>query len=471
MSIPSLIPAGAPGTVTVPVRFQRGQSGVAALAFTLNYDPACLVPAVAEGAGPEQAVTLLAPPQFRGSVLQAVDTSGSRLSIVVADYAPPLSTLPDLDPLLAITFDVICTPAAGQTIISPLTFSSQFPASFSNTLGRGIPGTVTGGSVAVTRAQPTAPPTSSPTPDPSVTPEPVNTAPTARDDTATTSEFRPAQIEVLANDVDPDGDPLSVMEVTQGGFGRVTLLGNGRVLYAPDPGRSGLDLFSYTISDGRGGLSEAFVRVTVTEFNVPPAAQDDRAETTRNVPVIIDVLANDSDIDPVPGVPALTVFVVGQPDHGTTQLLPNDHILFTPTLEFVGETAFGYSIVDSEGASGVAQVTVRVRAVNRPPRIDLPTETLAYTPGSEVTLGVLATDPDGDTNLLYTATGLPPGLTLDPKTGQITGTLDKDAHGEYPVAVVVSDGQSSATIEFTLTISPAARGLLHSYLPLLLQMD
>src|SRR5262249_17356754 len=65
-----------------------------------------------------------------------------------------------------------------------------------------------------------------------------------------------------------------------------------------------------------------------------------------------------------------------------------------------------------------------------------------------VTLQIQASDPDGDP-LTFSATGLPTGLSINPTTGLISGTLSGATPGNYPVTVTVSDGVAAATQSFT----------------------
>ncbi len=90
-----------------------------------------------------------------------------------------------------------------------------------------------------------------------------NLPPVAVDDADSTSVNRAVTINVLANDSDPDGDALSVVSVTQGG-GSVAVNPNGTVTYAPRCGFSGVDSFTYTITDGQGATDTATVTVTVS---------------------------------------------------------------------------------------------------------------------------------------------------------------------------------------------------------------
>ncbi len=74
--------------------------------------------------------------------------------------------------------------------------------------------------------------------------------------------------------------------------------------------------------------------------------------------------------------------------------------------------------------------------------------------GDTVSLQLSATDADGDA-LTYTATGLPPGLSLDPISGSIAGTLPNSAASSTPynVTVKASDGMASNSQSFTWTVN------------------
>ena len=96
--------------------------------------------------------------------------------------------------------------------------------------------------------------------------------PVANADTATTDEGTAIAIDVLANDADANGDPLSILSVdTTGTSGHATITMDGKILYDPNgqfdalnAGQTANDSFIYTISDGNGGSDTATVTVTVT---------------------------------------------------------------------------------------------------------------------------------------------------------------------------------------------------------------
>ena len=76
--------------------------------------------------------------------------------------------------------------------------------------------------------------------------------------------------QLLANDSDPDSDPLIVLNVSGTSTNGSTVVLNGaNVLYTPVNGFSGLDAFSYTISDGRGGIASASVIIFVSDTPLP----------------------------------------------------------------------------------------------------------------------------------------------------------------------------------------------------------
>ena len=88
-------------------------------------------------------------------------------------------------------------------------------------------------------------------------------APNAVADSASTSPGAPVDVNVRANDSDPDGDPLTVVGVTQPAHGAASIQANGSVQYAPAAGFTGIDTFTYTVGDGRGATASAQVTVTV----------------------------------------------------------------------------------------------------------------------------------------------------------------------------------------------------------------
>jgi hypothetical protein len=92
---------------------------------------------------------------------------------------------------------------------------------------------------------------------------PPNSPPVAVDDSASTSMDSPVNISVLANDSDPDGDPLTVTGLTQPSSGLAVVEADQTVTYTPNAGFTGTDSFTYRAFDGEDLSNLATVTITV----------------------------------------------------------------------------------------------------------------------------------------------------------------------------------------------------------------
>jgi hypothetical protein len=126
------------------------------------------------------------------------------------------------------------------------------------------------------------------------------------------------------------------------------------------PGFSGDDSFTYQATDLQSGLSnEATVFITVLANNLP-VANDDLAQTIIDIPVTIDVLANDTDADEDP----LTIVLwdANSSSGGTVDCSSGIACAYTPPLGFLSPPldTFTYTIDDAHGGTDTATVTVNV---------------------------------------------------------------------------------------------------------------
>ncbi|MDP9369658.1 MAG: S8 family serine peptidase [Chloroflexota bacterium] len=111
----------------------------------------------------------------------------------------------------------------------------------------------------------------------------TNQAPAATDDSATTTADTAVTIDVLANDTDPDGDALTVTNLTIPASGQATLNADNTMTYAPNAGFSGTDSFTYTANDGAADSNVATVTVTVSAVEQVPAAPASLTATVTGV--------------------------------------------------------------------------------------------------------------------------------------------------------------------------------------------
>jgi hypothetical protein len=95
---------------------------------------------------------------------------------------------------------------------------------------------------------------------------PVNTPPVAVNDSFSTNQNTSKYINVIANDIDADGDTLSIKvgSVTSPAKGIAVRQSDGvTIKYTPNSGYSGPDAFNYTVTDSNGGTDVGTVNVTV----------------------------------------------------------------------------------------------------------------------------------------------------------------------------------------------------------------
>lgn len=126
---------------------------------------------------------------------------------------------------------------------------------------------------------------------------PTNQSPTANDDTAETELATPVTINVLANDLDPDGDPLSIDSVGAPANGTATKNDDDTVTYTPNANFVGTDTFSYTISDGNGGTATATVTITVNpgtvEIDIKPGSYPNTINLGSNGVVPVGIISSE----------------------------------------------------------------------------------------------------------------------------------------------------------------------------------
>jgi len=186
---------------------------------------------------------------------------------------------------------------------------------------------------------------------------PVNDAPIAKDDKVSLDEDHNITIDVLANDSDVDeGDRLEIIKAYKPQHGTASIKNNS-ILYKPEADYNGKDTFNYKIKDKDGATAVASVYISINSVNDAPVAKDDKATTTINTPLTINVLNNDSDID---DHDILTVSDVSKSDDAEVSIKDNK-IVFIPKKDYTGAQTLTYTIKDQHGASAKASIKITVR--------------------------------------------------------------------------------------------------------------
>jgi large repetitive protein len=255
---------------------------------------------------------------------------------------------------------------------------------------------------------------------------PVNDAPVANDDAATTAEEMPFAVDVLANDTDIDNNmnTANLIIVGNPAKGTAVVEANGTISYSPEKDFTGEDSFTYQVEDEAGAKSNvATVTITVINVNDPPVAVDDVATTDENVAIDIDILKNDFDIDNA--IVASSVTLTSNPAHGTVVVQASGHVTYTPQVDFIGIDVFTYTIEDEKGLiSEPASVSVTVIEVENkaPNAVDDAIENSSLSP---IAIDVLANDYDDDNDhadLILTSVTSPGSGTVHISDGKVIYT-------------------------------------------------
>ena len=224
----------------------------------------------------------------------------------------------------------------------------------------------------------------------------TNDPPIARGDSITTLEDLPTSIGVLVNDLDLDGtiNEGSILITQQPKNGTSEVMANGFVTYTPNENFNGRDTFIYTVQDDQAATSNsAVVVVDVTPTNDRPQANDDEVSLVLTGSTVIDVVANDTDVDGV--LDRATVLIDTQPANGTVEVDPTTGNI-TYTTEVGGDDSFTYTVADDlASVSDVATVRITGLAAGvAPVAVD---DTATTLEGTRINLQVLGNDTDDGT--------------------------------------------------------------------------
>ena len=276
--------------------------------------------------------------------------------------------------------------------------------------------------------------------------EPAGGAPVGADDRYSIDEDETLFVEasgVLANDADPDGDPLTAVLVDGPAHGMVKLGYDGSFEYTPNPDFHGNDGFTYLPNDGQLDGNLATVSITVEPVNDAPVATDDSYSTGEDETLLVEatgVLTNDADPEGDP----LTAILVDGPTHGTLTLAEDGSFEYTPNPDFHDNDGFTYLPNDGQLDGNLATVSTTVEPVN-----DAPVGADdSYSAGEDETLlveasGVLANDvdPEGDPLTAILVDGPAHGTLTLAEDGSFEYIPNPNFHGSDAFTYLPNDVQ------------------------------
>ena len=274
------------------------------------------------------------------------------------------------------------------------------------------------------------------TSDISIEVTPVNdAAPEANPDSIAVIEDTPLSFqasELVANDTDFDGDALTVTAVSGGKNGSVSLV-NGVVTYSPAANYNGTDSFSYTVSDGQGGVSEGFVSVTVSAVNDAPIAPPTAVTLNEDTTWSGVLTATDADGD------RLNYKLAKAPLNGSISIASSGAYIYTPNANYFGSDEFSYHVFDGKGATVQGKVSLTILNVNDAP---VARDSTANSLEDALLSGVLpATDIDGDILHYALEQGPANGVTKINPDGTYEYSPNPNFSGSDSFIYTVSDGE------------------------------
>ena len=330
-------------------------------------------------------------------------------------------------------------------------------------------------------------------PDPSECNDPLNVAPETTDlptQTVANSSVMISPIGSFATDKnDQNGETLRLSDLACGALlapSRGTVSRNGNTLtYTADAGPAGTDSFEYCVTDNPLTIPpptdgvKGIVTVTVNAAGAPDVSDDPNEQTEIDVPIEIDVMAND-------GIGDAGVLVSATPsvNGGTAEVLDANTcanvtangtgcIRYTPPgpdangIVFVGVDTFNYTVADAGDLANTNSATVTV-TVETPPGTPeaIDDVNIPAVGGTPVVIDVLSNDTGNNLSIISVTAPTSGTAVITQQAGQpdvVTYTPDASFSGSDTFLYTITDGDP-ATIDRTgrVTIGVAAAPVLPS---------
>ncbi|HHF2870976.1 TPA: tandem-95 repeat protein [Vibrio diabolicus] len=276
---------------------------------------------------------------------------------------------------------------------------------------------------------------------------PVNDAPVAKDDTATTQEDIAVTIDVLPNDTDVDGDKLSIQSASvPEAQGKVEIV-DGKLVFTPAENFNGDAEITYTITDG-SLTDQATVNVTVNAVNDTPVVESSIADQTLAedfTPYTIDLNTAFSDVDG-----DLTFSVSGNSNVNVS--IENGIATISPTADWNGSEELMFTATDPSGESVSQTVNFTVAPV-----ADIESDRATAVEDTPTIINVLGNDTfEGDDKVVSLDTNNGPAngtVSVNPD-GSVTYTPNDNFHGADSFTYIVTSGGVSESTTVNVDVTP-----------------
>ena len=328
-----------------------------------------------------------------------------------------------------------------------------------------------------------------------------NNDPQANNDLVSVPVGESATTNLLDNDTDLNGDPLTITQVdgVDPSVGPISIVDpitgepagslvvdaiTGEATFTPEPGYTGTVQLPYTIDDGAGGTDAGTLTFQINDTS--PTAEDDTNITEAELPVTGNVLTNDHDdnpadsitiADPATGSAASGPVTVSTENGGTVVFNLDGSYEYTPAAGYAGVDTFVYTGIDTFGKTDDAIVAITVRgtgdwSVTGPDNSDegstpqfIVSLTGTYGEGEMITVDLDLTDSGTNSGdyadviaAITAAVSENPDVTFNPATGTLTYTSPSDSSAMANLIIdlpLTDDGLVEGPEEFSFGLSNA----------------
>jgi VCBS repeat-containing protein len=287
-----------------------------------------------------------------------------------------------------------------------------------------------------------------------------NNSPIAYDDVFVFAGDGSATIALAAlvdNDIDADGDQLSVTALTNVVGGQAVLDGNGNVIVTKSSAGDGNVSFDYRISDGHGGSSQASFGISLVHNEAPVISSTQLASVIEDRVASGRVNATDADHDTL----IFRVKSGAGPTKGTVNVKDDGTFTYTPKANANGGDSFTLTV--SDGLTGPVEhlFNLTIAAVNDAPvaRID---KGFSVKAGQSIKIAAATllkndTDIDGDHLSLASVSLAKGGMVTKAADGSVTFKANAGYAGQASFNYTVSDGHGGlSTSTVTLQVTPTS---------------
>ncbi|WP_237570046.1 Ig-like domain-containing protein [Mycolicibacterium lacusdiani] len=268
---------------------------------------------------------------------------------------------------------------------------------------------------------------------------------------------------------DANGDPLTFEVSENPTHGTLVLAPNGTYTYTPGRDYAGIDVFSFTASDGVQRSERGYVTIGVNPINDAPVAGTVSLTTSQNTPASGTLTATDVDST------TLTYSGGGKTTKGTVVINGDGTFRYTPDQNVSGSDTFTFTV--SDGAlTSTGTVNVTVEPVNQAPTGSVEVRVTDPDTG-ELRIIVTGTDPDGGTvtitepsdptryDLVFVSRAPSNGVTVSqyvfrPSDAARTAAAATPGDDVQTLSFTISDGALTSTVSVDVPVAPAAGAVL-----------